>query len=180
MTRKGGEGYHPATQLGPRPRPWLGTPPLTPLMGLARGNQGVPERTRPWARPTMAGAFGLSESPGPPRAARLSGVSQKRLSCQAADPDRMCKGRVVVRAPGSEGRQRAQSTSYCTMRECRPSMILRLHTRNLTDQIICLWPRRLVPITKSRNSSRNFKAVDGYRNEAPVCWNCRGWQNHRA
>ena len=44
----------------------------------------------------------------------------------------------------------------------------------------CLWPRRLVPITKSRNSSRNFKAVDGYRNEAAVCWNCRGWQNHRA
>jgi len=73
-----------------------------------------------------------------------------------------------------------QSTSYCTMRECRPSMILRLHTRNLTDQIICLWSRRLVPITKSRNSSRNFKAVDEYRNEAPVCWNCCGWQNHRA
>jgi len=85
-----------------------------------------------------------------------------------------------VRGERGESRERAQSTSYCTMRECRPSMILRLHTRNLTDQIICLWSRRLVPITKSRNSSRNFKAVDEYRNEASVCWNCRGWQNHRA
>jgi len=65
ITRKGGRGITRPRSSAPRPRPWLGTPPLTPLMGLAWGNRRFPIRTRHRRGPRMQGAFGLPESPLP-------------------------------------------------------------------------------------------------------------------